>query len=117
MLCEDCKKKVNACERHCPHTMPSIKDPDVIITLSFDRFTVVVNRKLLLEEHIEIDSRETYFTTASVMYNAFATLTNVVEVHDITTGLKIVRDRKIDMKTIKRQLQSAFVVHRHNNRK
>ena len=105
MLCKKCEKKVADCERHCPHEAPKEKLADFSITLSYDKFTVKEKDAVVIDHAISYD--KDLFGFACVAYNQVATLNNVVEIRDKVSGLRIVRDRKVDMKTISRQLNSA----------
>jgi len=105
MLCKKCEKKVADCDRHCPHEDPKEKLADFSITLDYDKFTVKEKEAVLIEHAISYDKDLLGF--ACVAYNQVATLNNVVEINDKVSGLRIVRDRKVDLKTIFRQLNSA----------
>ena len=105
MLCKKCEKKIADCDRHCPHEAPEEKLADFSITLDYDKFTVKEKESVIIEHAITYDKDLLGF--ACVAYNQVATLNNVVEINDKVSGLRIVRDRKVDLKTIFRQLNNA----------
>tara|TARA_R100000687_G_scaffold59142_1_gene47720 strand:+ start:133 stop:474 length:342 start_codon:yes stop_codon:yes gene_type:complete len=105
MVCDKCKKAIDDCQRHCPHPEPQEKKADVSIRIGREKLTV---RKY---EDIVFDQGCSYgkfvLTAASLVYDKLATLENVVEIKDKVSGLRIVRDRKVDRLTILRQLNNA----------
>ena len=115
MLCEKCQTKVDECERHCPHETAVEVDADFSIELNNFNFTVKNKDKVIT--FVEMDYNLEFLKYACVFYNRLATLNNVIQIRDRVTGLRIVRDRKVDMKTIYRQLKSASKLRELNFRK
>lgn len=105
MICKDCKRKISDCERYCPHDSPQEKLPDFSITIYPDRFVIQKRDSVIIDQSVSYDKDLLGF--ASVAYNKVSTIDNVVQIWDKVSGMRIVRDRKVDQKTIYRQLNSA----------
>ena len=105
MVCNKCQKAIEDCQRHCPHSDPVEKVADVSIRIGRERFTVRKQGDVVFDEGYSYGKDS--LTIASLVYNILATLNIVVEINDKVSGMRIVRDRKVDRLTVLRQLNNA----------
>ena len=105
MVCDKCKKAIDDCQRHCPHPEPQEKKADVSIRIGREKLTVRKYEDIVFDEGYSYGKDS--LTIASLVYNKLASLNNVVEINDKVSGMRIVRDRKVDRLTVLRQLNNA----------